>query len=671
MIWIWAITASANVCAQISDSLYQSLHAENRPADRSNLTSADKRRILEFALDDSWPPSPDIESEIDKYAQELEAEAKSIVDVNTKVLNYAALGGYHQYHKDREGNKGSWVPYYEKVIECAQGNTKFQKQVGYAMKGIAIYQVQKSKYEEASVYLNKALNIFTQLKDTSGIGAVHAYYYPLYSSLNLYNLAITEQNLALKYITADEKQRGLDVFYTHENYQDKALTYLSWYESEHNPKHLDSADAYLSKMPLKGENELRWRSFHYFLIGYRAFLVQDFRKALVNIDSSLSIREYYSEMNQAKLIHKGISLLKLGKKEEGRKILLDTSLNNAEHYLLQIAYEALYDDARERKDFANAINYSEKARIYRDSTALITQRGKVFEIMQKYAVIEKEAEIKQLEYANYKKEQQHNTLLLVFTLIAISLLIIIIGLYAISRDRKLKGLEAEALLAKERRNNEDIIRLQERDLQRNRRKIIYNLKKKISRDMHDELTGALAGLKYYVNDLRKREENPENKDTLRNIELEVESVYKQARTYMHNLSQGIEEAVGNLTPFLQHISQDFGKKKGIDIRLKYDKEEVELKLTPNQQNQLTLMLKEATSNILKHAGATIIEISISFDSNTCYFSISDNGRGIGKEMLEKGLGMESMDLRIRRIKGRTRMQSSSSGTTIKGSFPLS
>jgi signal transduction histidine kinase len=82
------------------------------------------------------------------------------------------------------------------------------------------------------------------------------------------------------------------------------------------------------------------------------------------------------------------------------------------------------------------------------------------------------------------------------------------------------------------------------------------------------------------------------------------------------------------------------------------------------------MLKEATSNILKHAAATIIEISISFDSANCHFSISDNGRGIGKGLFEKGMGMESMDLRIRRIKGKTVMHSSSTGTIIEGFFPL-
>ena len=139
---------------------------------------------------------------------------------------------------------------------------------------------------------------------------------------------------------------------------------------------------------------------------------------------------------------------------------------------------------------------------------------------------------------------------------------------------------------------------------------------------------------------------------------------------MHNLNAGIEEVVGNLNPFLQNITRDLSKNKDLEIKLKYDKTEVESKLSSNQQNQLTLMLKEAMSNVLKHSGANKIQIVISFQDNRCHFSITDNGKGFGKTILEKGLGMESMELRIKRIKGQTTMHSSSSGTSIEGSFPL-
>lgn len=665
-----AVLQAPRALSQISDALYESLEQAHRPVSRRILTPAEKRKIIRFAFEDDWPPKPVIEREVDSLARQLEQETQRTGIIPDKVLNNVALGDYYQFFKDRENSSGRWVPYYEQVLHWAAGHPEFDSKVAHAYAGIAIYRVQQSKYEEASELLNRALIIFNRLKDTSGISLVHAYYYPLYSSLNLYAQAIREQNLALRYITASERQHGMDVYYANENYQDKALTYLCWYEAEKHPAHLDSADSYMNRTPLTGNDARRWQAFHYFLVGYRAFLAGDFKKALTNIDASLLEKEYYSEMNMSKLIYKGISLLKLGKRKEAKQILLDPGLPAPEYYLREIAYRALCQDARQQGDFESAFNYYELSNRYKDSSALITQRGKVFEAMQKYSVIEKEMKIKDLELVNTKKEQQGNMLALVFAVVGLALLAVIIGLYTINRARKLRTLETESLLEKERRNKEDILRLQERDLQRTRRKAIANLRKKISRDLHDELTSALAGLRYYVNDLRLKETDDDKKELLKNIELEVESVYKQARTYMHNLNQGIEEAVGSLTPFLQHISQDLAQKSGIDIRLKYDKAEIESKLSPNQQQQLTLMLKEATSNILKHADATVIEVTIGFNQGRCNFSISDNGRGIGKNLAEKGLGMESMGLRIRRIKGRTTMRSSPAGTTLEGYFPL-
>ncbi len=188
--------------------------------------------------------------------------------------------------------------------------------------------------------------------------------------------------------------------------------------------------------------------------------------------------------------------------------------------------------------------------------------------------------------------------------------------------------------------------------------------------MHDELSSSLAALKYYVNDLRLAENDELLKKTLHNVELEVESVQSQARSYMHNLHAGIQEVMGSLNPFLQNISQDFSKKTGLELNLQYNKREIEQLLSVRQQNQLTLMLKEATTNVLKHSGASTITISISFNGGFCHFAIIDNGKGYSADAVKKGLGLESMNLRIKRIGGEAKFSTSPTGTRIEGSFPL-
>lgn len=639
---------------------------------RDALTWFEKREFIKFAQDYIWSnDTVDIKKEIDHFAQEIEQHARATNDLSEKVLDYFALGDYFQYYKDRDESRGLWVPYYEKVIRLAGNDPRFISKVAYAKRGVAIYRVQQSKYEEASQLLNSALGLFKQTNDTVGISSLHAFYSSLYSSLLLYEKAIKEHYLTVNYFTGQERRNGLAAFYLHENFLERALTYLAWYERDRRADLLDSANFYIQRTAhFEGRRQEQGIGTHYYLRGYRAFLLNDYQSAVNFIDSSLAVEEYYAELNPAKMVYKGLSLLKLGRKKEARQILENLELGYIEHSMIEMAYRALYEDARAEQKFEKALNYQEIANSHRDSAAILAQRGKVFEVMQKYAMVEKDMEIQNLAFANIAKEHQRNNILWIFAFTTVVLLMIIISLYNIGRARKLRALKTELQLHREKKNREEIVRLQERDLQRARNKVVFNLRKRISRDLHDEISSSLAGLRYYVNDLRLRVQNEQIQEVLKEVEQEVESVYVQARNYMHNLNSGINDAVGKLSPFLQSISSHFGKKFGVDLRLKYDSDEIEARLSALQQNQLTLILKEATTNILKHSGASVIEVAIYFEQENCHFSISDNGCGFEQKNIPRGLGLESMKVRMQRMNGKLLMSSSVSGTRITGWFPI-
>ncbi len=656
--------------AQISEELYKILPLEIKPFDRSKLTLEEKRKIVDRAHDFSWNAEASVVKEIRVLVEELKRFTQRSSDTTVIVLNNAALGNYFYELTDENSNPWECVLYFNKVISYGALNPRYGKQLAYAYLGIGMFGILKNKYEEASEKFNKAVEIFTSLKDTTGLSVAHSCLYPLYSAMNLYHKAIEEQNITLTYTTAKEKQNGVGLFYKVENFQDKALTYLSWYEDCGDKRLLDSALFYIKSMDQSSLKADQWNSFQLFLKGYYSYLTGDYNKAVILIDSSLHTREYYSEITPNKLAYKGISLLKSGKRAAAYKILLSPGLTNKDHNLAYMVFEALHKDALAQNDFRKAVEYLTLAYAYKDSAALLTQRGQVFEAMQKYALMSKEKEIQALELGNAKENEKRSKLIFAFAAIVVTMVAVIISLYARGRERKYKALEAQALLDKEKRNKEDMLLLQEREIQRERKRAILYLRKKISRDMHDELSSALSGLKYYINDLRLKESNEESRRLLESIEQEVASVYSQARTYMHNLHKGIEDVVGSLNPFLQQISTSLSQRKNLNIELKYDKKEIESKLSSTQQNQLTLMLKEATSNILKHSGASKIEVNISFPDNSCYFYIRDNGRGFEQDTRYEGLGMESMLQRMNRIKGRMVINSSVAGTKLEGIFPL-
>lgn len=85
------------------------------------------------------------------------------------------------------------------------------------------------------------------------------------------------------------------------------------------------------------------------------------------------------------------------------------------------------------------------------------------------------------------------------------------------------------------------------------------------------------------------------------------------------------------------------------------------RFTPAQLLALTRFLEEALTNVLKHAGATRLEIEVRAEAdNGLGLEVRDNGRGFEVDKVlaaGTGVGMSSMRMRIERMGGQLRIQS--------------
>lgn len=90
--------------------------------------------------------------------------------------------------------------------------------------------------------------------------------------------------------------------------------------------------------------------------------------------------------------------------------------------------------------------------------------------------------------------------------------------------------------------------------------------------------------------------------------------------------------------------------------------------------QTTRIVREAVSNIIKHAGATHVVVSCAFDQDDFQIVVQDNGRGIPMELdgrLDRGHGMASMKHRAKQLNGQCLVESGPGfGTTIRLTLPL-
>ena len=90
--------------------------------------------------------------------------------------------------------------------------------------------------------------------------------------------------------------------------------------------------------------------------------------------------------------------------------------------------------------------------------------------------------------------------------------------------------------------------------------------------------------------------------------------------------------------------------------------------------QTTRILREATSNIIKHSGATHCSVTASIVDKDFLFVVQDNGDGISSEndgRLDRGHGLASMKNRAKQLQGQCLVESGPGyGTVIRLTVPL-
>jgi signal transduction histidine kinase len=93
-------------------------------------------------------------------------------------------------------------------------------------------------------------------------------------------------------------------------------------------------------------------------------------------------------------------------------------------------------------------------------------------------------------------------------------------------------------------------------------------------------------------------------------------------------------------------------------------------LTPRNLLHVLRILQEAFTNVLKHAGASLIRVETGLHANgrQVFIRVCDNGAGFAGD--HPGRGLANMKQRAERIGGRLQVEPSSSGTTLELLLPL-
>jgi len=192
--------------------------------------------------------------------------------------------------------------------------------------------------------------------------------------------------------------------------------------------------------------------------------------------------------------------------------------------------------------------------------------------------------------------------------------------------------------------------------------IIIEERERIARDLHDTLGQKLSliGLK---SDLANRliEINPEAaKIEILDINQTARSVLKEVRELVTNMrGTKLEDELFRINQIL--------KAAQIECNLSGSPKLVNTPLLV--ENVLSMCLKEAVNNVVKHSSASSCSISIKQSAKETLLKVYDNGKGMkGKTNLSKGHGLLGMKERLEFVNGTLDIHSKN-GTTLNIRVP--
>ena len=186
---------------------------------------------------------------------------------------------------------------------------------------------------------------------------------------------------------------------------------------------------------------------------------------------------------------------------------------------------------------------------------------------------------------------------------------------------------------------------------------------RIAREIHDELGSALTILKWDLEAFGKKLcplVDPSHvgglqQDTTSMMNL-IETIIEGVRRIASELRPSILDDLG-LVEAIEWQAQQFQARTGIACHCGSIVENASL--NKEQSTAVFRIFQETLTNVLRHAQATTVDISIHQDASAFYLTIADNGKGIAdfEKSSPQSLGLLGMRERAHLVGGKVRIES--------------
>lgn len=195
-------------------------------------------------------------------------------------------------------------------------------------------------------------------------------------------------------------------------------------------------------------------------------------------------------------------------------------------------------------------------------------------------------------------------------------------------------------------------------------------RRRLARDLHDELGQSLVALKIELDWLGQRASDSEVASRLESMASLAEGALESARRVIAQLRPPLLDELG-FARGVGSLVEDFCARAGMQCRLRL--EPADLELAEPLASTLYRIVQEALTNAAHHGRARRVEIEIRRSDDAVHARVSDDGEGFDPSVSARmgANGLVGMRERVLLLSGRIRINSApGQGTVVDVAIPL-
>jgi signal transduction histidine kinase len=199
------------------------------------------------------------------------------------------------------------------------------------------------------------------------------------------------------------------------------------------------------------------------------------------------------------------------------------------------------------------------------------------------------------------------------------------------------------------------------DLHESRQRVVSareEERRRLRRDLHDDLGPALSGLSLSAAALARRTALPE----ARELQEDIQQAVLQSRQIAYGLRPPVLDDHGLAAAIVDRTAAD----DDLEVRVTAPDG---LVLPAAVDLAALRIVTEAVANVRKHAEATAVDVALSIGDGHLEITVSDDGVGLPEDV-RPGIGMHSIAERAAEVGGAARYDRAAAGTHLLVRLPL-